>query len=419
MQMGELTTPTLIIMLTAAVMIFLVLAGQIRLPKLISHCSFQGLINRVKFPALSKAGSIEITEPSALPDLSVLNCRVQLIKQKEGDCVFDAFNVQIAGTIHALSDMHYTIVQISITDITDEILQAEPVHSRVKQWQIQNSPVFVYHADLGRLPNYVTTLSDWISVAQLNVDWMMFPRKGKRKLQFSTSILSRWNGQELACATCTFSYDNPEFGYIDLQENVQRAKTLAVALAFAVSAADSKLYDCEVELIKSWARANFDFAQASDKARHKFEKALNKTVAFFRDGNQLDTCKICKEIVEIAPLAERCDILELCLHVAQTNGVAAAEEIALLKNLAAWLEVGTNRFRDMVERILPVGMHEVTDEEVVLGVSSDMSKEKTRQQLNKQFCKWNSRVTNSDPEIQSQADQMLKLIAEARSEYIG
>jgi len=146
---------------------------------------------------------------------------------------------------------------------------------------------------------------------------------------------------------------------------------------------------------------------------------LDQAVGFFRDGNQLDTYQICKEIVEIAPVAERYDILDLCLHVAQADGVAAAEELALLKNLANWLEVDTNRFHEMMERILPVNIHQVKDIEVVLGVNSDMSKEKTRQHLNKQYSKWNARVTNADSEIQDQADQMLKLIAEARSEYIG
>jgi tellurite resistance protein len=367
----------------------------------------------------SNVDSIQDAEPSDGPDLRCLNCRVQLTQQKEEDGVFDAFGVQIAGAIRALSDMHYVIVQISITDVTDGIEQAKPVHSRVEQWQMDGSPVFVYHADLGRLPNHVTTLSDWMSVAQLNINWMMFPRRGKRDLQFSTSILSRWNGQELACATSTFNYDVPEFGYIDLEENVQRAKTLAVALAFAVGAADGKLCDDEVELIKEWAVDDFGSAQVSEEARCKLEGALDKTIGFFRDGNQLDTRAICKEIVEIAPLVERYDILDLCLHVAQVNGLVTAEEMSLLKNLAAWLEVDTNRFRDMVERILPVGMHEVRDEEVILGVNSDMSKETTRHQLNKEYTKWNSRVTNSDPEIQNQADQMLRLIAEARKEYIG
>jgi tellurite resistance protein len=315
--------------------------------------------------------------------------------------------------------MHHTKVQIIITDITGEVHDAKPVHSRVKQWQLQDSLTFCYNADLGKIPKQVTTLTEWTSVAQLHLDWLMFPYKGQRNLQYTTSILSHLSDQELASATCTFSYENPEFGYIDLQENIQRTKTLGVALAFAVSAADRKLYDCEVDLIKNWARNNLDISQASDKARHKLEKALKKTVAFFSEGNQLDNYQICKEIVEIVPPAERYEILDLCLHVAQANGVATAEEIDLLKNLAVWLEVDMNRFREMVEKILPVGMHEAKDQEVILGVSADMSKEITRQQLNKEYNKWNSRVTNPDPEIQSQADQMLKLIAEARSECVS
>jgi hypothetical protein len=61
----------------------------------------------------------------------------------------------------------------------------------------------------------------------------------------------------------------------------------------------------------------------------------------------------------------------------------------------------------------------VKDIETILGVTSEMSKEKARRCLNKEYSKWSARVTNTDPEIQSQADQMLKLIAEARSNYIG
>ncbi|GAI80926.1 unnamed protein product, partial [marine sediment metagenome] len=122
--------------------------------------------------------------------------------------------------------------------------------------------------------------------------------------------------------------------------------------------------------------------------------------------------------VEIAPLADRYDILDLCLRVAQADGVAAVEELALLKNLASWLEVDTNRFREMMGKILPAGMHEVKDVEVILGVTSDMSKDKTRKHLNKEYSKWNARVTNTDSEIQTQADDMLKFIAETRSEYV-
>lgn len=399
--MAELLIPILIMILAPVIVIFL------------------SLVKGFKFPVLRKANSNQGTELTEQPNLRVLNCCVQLIKHKDNDSGFDAFSVEICGSIHAPSDMDYTIARILITDVTDGISKARPVHSCVKEWQIQDSPAFCYNADLGKLPKRNTTLSDWISVGQVNLDLLIFPRKGKRKLQFSTSILSRESGEEFACAICSFTYENAAFGYIDLQGNIQRTRTLAVALAFAVSAADKKLFDCEVDLIKNWARNNLDFPKASNKANRKLEKALNKTVSFFRDGNQLDTYKICKEIVEIAPLADRYDVLDLCLHVSQANGIATMAELALLKSLASWLEVDANRFRAMMGKILPASMHEVEDVEVILGVTTDMSKDETRQHLNQEYRKWNARVTNFDPEIQTQADHMLNLITKVRSEYIG
>jgi hypothetical protein len=115
----------------------------------------------------------------------------------------------------------------------------------------------------------------------------------------------------------------------------------------------------------------------SDRARRKLNRALDQAVDFFRDGNQINTYETCREIVEIASFAERYEILELCLYVTQANGIATIEELALLKNLANRLEVDIERFRSMMEKILPVGMHEVEDVEVVLGVTSDMSQERT------------------------------------------
>lgn len=419
MSMEELLIPTGVAMLVAAAAILLVSTGCIRFPWWMRRSALQDWVRRIKSPVSGQTTSTPKATSPERPDMAVLNCRVQLTRMKEENQIFDAFIVEIAGTIHALTEMLHTTLQISIADVTEDAHNPKPVQSRIKQWQMKNSSVFCYCADLGKLPQQDTVLSEWTPVAKLHLDWLSFPHRGNRNLRFYISILSHQSGHELASAVCSFGYENMEYGYVDLQNNIQRSKTLAVALAFAVSAVDGKIYVCEVELIKRWARENFDLSQASQKERQKIEKALNKTVAFFSHGNQLDTHKICQEIVELVPLAERYDILDLCLYVAKANGVASAKEIALLKNLANWLEVDNKRFRDMVEKILPVGMHEVRDEEVILGVNSDMSKEKTRLQLNKEYNKWNARVTNADPEIQSQADQMLKLIAEARSAYIG
>ena len=394
-----------------------------------------GLVDRIKFWLLCALDPSQRIIGSPQPDLNGLNCRVQLSEQQKDDSVVYVFTVEICGSIRAPSEMDYTTLRASIEDVTDGPHKAMPVNARASDCQMQDSPAFCYNMDLGKLPDRVTTLYDWTMVAHLNLNWLMFPRKGTRLLKFTVSILSQKTGKALCSAQHTFFYENPTLGYIDLPENAQRTRNLAVALALAVGAAGDKLCGCELELIKSWAKSNIGpsrsvpgsahlpespkSAQASDKARRKLDKAFEQAVRFFRDGNQLDTYKICKEIVEIAPLADRYDMLDLCLNVAKANGSVAAEELAVLKNLANWLEVGPDRFRAMMEKTLPVSMHQVKDAEVILGVTSDMSEKETLKRLNREYCKWNSRVTNSDPKVQAQADEMLKLIAEARAEYIA
>lgn len=409
------------------------LISHLKLIQLNDRINFTDLKSRLKSTILRKKGLVQEATLDEEPDLEVLNCRVKLGEQKKGTSIVDAFTLAICGSIRVTENTNSTSLRVSVLDVTDGACEGEPVQAQAKQWRMQDSSVFCYNTDLGKLPQQDMILPDWTSVARLHLDWLMFPRKGKRNLQFDVSIHSGSGGEKLASAKCNYIYDNPVFGYIDVQENVQRTQTLAVALAFAVSAADNKLYDCEVELIKDWARGNIDLSgtsfpskianrktsQPSEKARRKLDRALDKTVAFFRHGNQLDTYKICREAVEISPLAGRYDVLNLCLYVAQANGSVAPEELALLKNLADWLEVDMDRFREMTERILPVCMHDVTNAEEILWLTSDMNKEKTRQHLNREYSKWNSRVTSSNPEIQKQADQMLKLIAEARNEYIG
>jgi hypothetical protein len=367
---------------------------------------------------LTKTGLVNTKKKE--PDLNSLNCRIQSAICKEGNNAFNAFSVEICGSIHAPSDGFRAGIKISILDITEGIKKTKPV--RPKGAQTKNDE-FCYNADLGRFPNKVTILSGWTNVAKLRMDSILLPRSGRRILQFNVSILSAESKEILAESQYIYEHENVYFGYIDLQENIERSKTLAVALAFAVNAADGGLNDSEVNFIKNWARENINTAPSNGSAsllensRTKLEKALDETVTYFRDGNLLNTNDICAEIADIVPIAQRYDILELCLNALKASGSVDSEELGLLKYIVKWMEVDNEKFRSMLEKYIPLSMLDTKDYEAVLGVTSDMTGETVRTHLNREYAKWNSRVTNSDPNIQSQADQMLKLIAEARSQY--
>ena len=352
-------------------------------------------------------------------DPEVLNARVRIGREADGDSYRSVLIVEICGTIEAPDENHEVGLQVALSDTTEEKLPPMPILNRPKHGPLQPSSHFTHQAPMGKLCRTKTLLEDWTVVTQVSPEWFVLPRRGSRRLHVDITVVSQQTGQGLATARCNVLFENLEFGYLDIDDNIQRAKTLAVGVAFCVAAADNEMPDSEVLLIEGWVRTNFGSAEASAGARLELDRAMQKTAAFFRKGGHLNVQQICTEIVEIAPMIGRIEIMDLCLRVAGAKGQVTKAEMMLLKDLAQWLVIDRNRLRTMVEKILPVHMHTSQDTEMILGVTKEMSKEETRHQLNREYAKWSSRVISSDPAIRKQADQMLNLIADARTQFVG
>jgi uncharacterized tellurite resistance protein B-like protein len=362
--MFKILVPIIIGVAASACIIFFNLVNRKRLTEVInqlksgsifSHFNISDFINHFRKESVSKNNNPKPSvEVSSELDLTILNCRVKLSEYKDGDCISDAFEVEICGSIHTPREVQAATLKISITDITEPESEAKSIHGLVKQWQVSDSTEFCYNAKLGKLPHQITTMSDWTSIALLRLDWLELPRKGKRKLMFETSIFPDDGGERIAHASFVFEYDNPDFGYLDSRENIQRSKTLAIALAFAVSAVDEKLHDCEIKLIKKWTKENVDLSETTAKERRKLDKAFKEIIAYFKSGKKLNNYNICQEIVEIVPLEDRYGIMDLCLHVAQANGSVTEKELNLLKDIAGWLEIDVEKFREMIQKVFPI-----------------------------------------------------------------
>jgi hypothetical protein len=352
-------------------------------------------------------------------DTGVLNGRARIGRQPKGDSWQSVLIIDICGTIEAPDDGHEVGLEVKLADVTDDKANPLPAMSRPKQGSIHNVTPFVFQTSMGKLCSQSTVLEDWTAVAQISPEWFVLPRQGHRELQYTLAVVSQPTGEHLAETTCTAPYESIETGYLDVEDNIQRAKTLAVGLAFTVGAANNALQETEIDIIHGWVATNFGSADASEAAQLELERALRKTASFFLRGGHLNVQEICTEIVQIAPMVGRLDILDLCLRVAAAKGQVTQAELTVLKDLAEWLQIDRNRLRTMVEKILPIDMHKTQDAEIILGVTTEMSQDEARHQLNREYAKWSSRVISSDPAIRKQADQMLNLLANARTQYVG
>lgn len=77
------------------------------------------------------------------------------------------------------------------------------------------------------------------------------------------------------------------------------------------------------------------------------------------------------------------------------------------------------KIQSMIEKELPITMHseDSSNNEQLIGITSDMSKSDILKHLRQEYTKWNSRITNSDPKVQEQAKKMIEIISELRTKY--
>ena len=196
--------------------------GWIKLPTSITHHStalmscFSGWIDRIRLSIDSLKSQIEsltrvkprdriseisdedssFSEPA---DMSVLSCRVGTGQLRENGGNEDAFDVEICGSIQAPKEGCQAYITISLVDVTQE--SSTPVQTFMDHKTSSNGPkmaAFCRRVGLGRLPQQVTVLPDWTTVAQIRIGNLLFARKGQRNLLLKASISSAENNEELA-----------------------------------------------------------------------------------------------------------------------------------------------------------------------------------------------------------------------------
>ncbi|HSV27548.1 MAG TPA: hypothetical protein VLH60_06615, partial [Sedimentisphaerales bacterium] len=248
------------------------------------------------------------------PSQDELACRVSMASEQSKNGQAQAFRVEIKGVVNSPSENHDARIRVTIDELSGH--GAQPVKCAVARYRRNDAEAFLYEEPNGRLPRQRTELADWVAVASLPVGMLTFARKGMRRLVFRVALVSSDTGQILAAAKTHLDYENECLGYEDADTNIARTQQYGVTLALAVAIADDNVAEAELDVIRKWAAGRLAESNCGEffpdeQLERQLEKALHQALRFFSSGGRIDIRSLCGEIVQLAPEAERFELLRL------------------------------------------------------------------------------------------------------------
>lgn len=367
------------------------------------------------------------------PDSFTLNVKVGW--ENFSGKLLEVFSVSFKGLVRLPGDN--TPVSMTLL-IKDETSKSKPgfVLCSIDELQEDSSMLFKYTSSVQEIPYENTIFTEDFPLAAFPIDLLQFQKKGERKLRFILMISHGYHEPEIefggvvgnkeyiyAIATDDITFDNLEFGYEDLKANEKRIEELTLFLAMYVSGIDGEFHEDEGGIIREWIKKKIFSKRLSDddviEEKRRFNSYVKKA---YKDAesNIINVKKCTDELKEISIVADHYDVLELCMHVASADGKAEGKELEAVKDIADKLNLDMGRIREMQDKILPIAMHvDKADDEAIVGVTSEMSKEEIRKHLNSEYRKWNSQTTHRDEKIRNQAEEMIKVISELRTKYVN
>lgn len=369
-------------------------------------------------------------------------CRVELLQETDSGQSRTFFSVRMKGRIRVPYGQFETDIRLRIHDVTEGVRNPQPVHVTVDSWQSSSdNNEFAFRSYNGRIPDPDSILSHWVQIVKIPADALEVSRPGDRKLQFSIALLPRGEDTPLQTASATIPWRAPSSGssgssgLVDLacissdtqssdpsDDLDQFVEGICLKIAVAAGSLTGSLSNDARKILQDWIQHKIrNTTQPDRKARlaEILPASLDAMLGEPIETSDQEIVAACRDVVSELSTAERYQMIRLCLLIAASNDRITQTETALLDQIASALAVDPAKFRAMAQKLLPMDSQNQENLEFILGIRPDMTPEQARLRLNEEYQKWNARVTHPDPHIQAQAEQMLRLIGQARNEYVA
>ena len=340
----------------------------------------------------------------------------------ENDTELDFLKIQIKGIINVPADNYEATFIIKMFDVTNG--DEDIILCTTEHYQANNSGMFWYE-EKEVLPYKGTMIKEWVTQVRIPKLFLEFPRQGQRKIKIEVFVCDQQRKILEENSTISYYY-NDDNGYLDNKENRHKFEEAVIKTALIVSASDGDMDEAEANVVKEWVKKRITGYEKEYQS--KIKDRLN---GYIKDGysevinGDIDIYDTLFEVNNVSSEAEKYELFEVCLRVASADGSAGEDELNIIDEIAEALELNRKKFQSMIEKELPVTIHALKStandggnkHEKMLGITPDMSSEEIKKHLRKEYTKWNSRVSNNDPAIREQAEEMIKIISELRTKY--
>jgi len=320
------------------------------------------------------------------------------------------FRVQITGRIPTEQDNVDTDVQIEILDITEGRSHSHQVLSSDEHYRDEESSEFHLIQHNGIVPDKNAVLARWVTIAQFPCHILRFAYRGRRKLLFRATVTEAASGKKLVSTQRIVEYVYCSDGYREVHG--RRLEVLQACVELSAIVLGEAPYSEDIRNMWSeWIQQKADMFISADEA--------TKTVETIQDRFPGVTMQHSSDIIlAYGKNTDRFFAIELALQTVGLDGVVSKENLKKLFQVSQTLEIQHDRFLSIAQKLLLSSDRRIEDPSQLLGITSDMDDDSFRKQLNEEYRKWNARVTHPDAQIRSQADQILTLIAEIRSQRL-
>ena len=359
--------------------------------------------------------------PLRSPLLQQLSCLHRYTFTCKVECLIDESKpinqdkvicVQMIGRIPTSCDYMDTDVCVELTDITNSQFHPDLVLSIDERYRSSDHGGFRYVIHNGIIPKKNAIISSWITVVEIPSYQLRFAYRGRRKLLFKVSILSREDSKVLTSNRQTIEYVSCFDGYKELQDRKLEVLKASIELAVNLSETEISSFEKIKQLLLEWL----------ERKAQTFPSSAELSEWVQSLGMPNDSCDYRQALECLLAYAVQTDKLaavELALQVFAAGTEITTEQFSNLAEVADKLQVKQSRFLALCQKILLFSECKILAPSLLFGIAESMDENVFLSKLNAEYRKWNARVTHPDEEIRSQADKMLCLIAELRSRRIS